>query len=151
MTTTRQRNDDEAELHSTGTLMWTRSRHGKHSDPTRLSWKLAWHARSVHWMYLQAQNKHKHNDRQYHDIYLDYHQCKIILGMQWSCSWDKCPSGLTYQPWPFSDHKTNHHRGLNQSNLWSLWRSPPHHHRGLNQSNLWSFRRSPPRPILGLE
>ena len=49
MITTRQRNNDEVELHSTRTPMWTWSRHGKHSDPIRLSWNLAWHARSVHW------------------------------------------------------------------------------------------------------
>ena len=67
MTTTRQRNNVVAELHSTRTPMWTGSRLGQLSFPTRLSWNLAWHARSVHWMYLQAHNKHKHNDKQHHD------------------------------------------------------------------------------------
>ena len=37
ITTTWQRNNDEAELHSTGTPMWTLSRHGKHSDLVILS------------------------------------------------------------------------------------------------------------------
>ena len=68
ITTTRQRNNVVTELHSTGTLMWTRSRLEQRSFPTRLSWNLAWHARSVHWMYLQAHNRHRHNEKQYHDI-----------------------------------------------------------------------------------
>ena len=37
MTTTWQRNNVVAELHSTGTPMWTRSRLGHHSFPMRLS------------------------------------------------------------------------------------------------------------------
>ena len=41
MITTRQRNDDEVELHSTGTPMWTRSRLAKHYNPVRRFQNLA--------------------------------------------------------------------------------------------------------------
>ena len=41
MTSTRQRNNNVAGLHSTGTLLWTRSRHG--STPIQLDFPEIWH------------------------------------------------------------------------------------------------------------
>ena len=100
MTTTRQRNNVVAGLHSTRTPTWTRSRLGHHSFPTGLSWNLAWHARSVHRMYLQAHNKHKQDDRQYYDIYPIYSTMQLYIQHAVTMlNWYSF-SRLDYQVWP---------------------------------------------------
>ena len=55
-------NDDGGELHFAGILagtlilVRTNGNHDKQAMKSGMTCKLAWHARSVHWMYLQAHN-----------------------------------------------------------------------------------------------
>ena len=48
-------------LAGTFILARTNGNHNKQSSNHGMTCKLAWHARSVHWMYLQAHNNQKHS------------------------------------------------------------------------------------------
>ena len=62
-----QNKDDGGELHSAGTLAGTlilarkNGNHDKQAIKSGMTCKLAWHARSVHWMYFQDHNYQKHS------------------------------------------------------------------------------------------
>ena len=102
--------------------MWTRSRLEQRSFPTRLSWNLAWHARSVHWMYLKAHNKHNHMTNNI----MIFNQLLIMQHFMSTCC-DQARSSLrtAYQLWPSLDHNHTTIVVLLKNTSWSLRRTQP--------------------------